>query len=178
MIPHLSEENKNDWDRQMRYYNRRQKRSNTWSTIRFFAGLLFAIVVVTAAIRACNEVTWTPKPSDFVADSLYVDSVINGHTGLERIHSDTAPPMFEFKKAIDTRKKREDISIHFLTGPPDTPYMTRSFTGGCSRIRYNGKVIARMAADSTRWQILDSGAWLRAHIFYRKMNLKKWEDSL
>lgn len=118
MIPNLSEEDKNDWDKQMRYYNRRQKRSNTWSAIRFYAGLLFAIVIVVSAIRACNEATWQPKPSDFVADSLYVDSVINGHSGLGPIESDTGSP--EAQGAYDSMTKTEEMPGTFIRAIDDS----------------------------------------------------------
>lgn len=174
MIPNLSEEEKEYFDRWVKKSLRRHKRANTWKAIGPLIYLAATILFACAAIRACNEITWKPKPSDFVADSLYVDSVINGRGGLGPIESDTGSP--EAQRVYDS--SRGAIGIHFLTGPPDTPYLGRCFTGGYHIIRYNGKEIARMALDSTRWQILDSGAWLRAHIFYRKMNLKKWEDSL
>lgn len=106
MIPNLSEEDKNNWNRKMEFYNRRQKRSNTWSTIRHIGVLLTTIVFVTAVVRACNEVTWKPKPSDFVADSLYVDSVINGHGPLKDDNTGGSPAVFI--RAIDDSVGRID----------------------------------------------------------------------
>lgn len=76
MIPHLSEEDKNDWHKRIKRNLRRQKNKATYKVIREIVYMACVVVFVTASIRACNEVTWKPKPSDFTADSLYVDSVI------------------------------------------------------------------------------------------------------